>query len=252
MTTAVAAPTKGNIVAGCELVRVIGKGNFGAVWEALDVATGDGRAVKVFDTDRLGLTLSLYQFRRGVRAMQHLGSINGRPACVVHLLSHSPDRLAFSMPLLNGKDLENVRNRSWTPSKKLLTFTTICKAVAFAHANSVIHRDIKPANIVMHDDEPVLTDFDIADLSFAKTMSVTGGGSFLYAAPEQLTGASAHPTVDAYSLGRILHYFLAEKDPPSRMEDNPALLDLAGATEGLVRIIREMHAVRSGTSVPEY
>ncbi len=239
ITTAIAPPGKGNIVAGCELVRVIGKGSFGAVWEALDVTTGEGRAVKVFDADRLGLTLSLYQFRRGVRAMQHLGSINGRPACVVHLLSCSPDRLAFSMPLLNGKDLENVRSRAWTPEKKIATFSTICRAVAFAHANNVIHRDIKPANIVMHDDGPVLTDFDIADLTFAKTMSVAGGGSFLYAAPEQLTGAPAHPTADVYSLGRILHYFLTEKDPPTRMEDNPLLRDLSGVPDGLVRIIRK-------------
>src|SRR5262249_39109788 len=87
------------------------------------------------------------------------------------------------------------------------------------HHYGVVHRDIKPANIVLDaQNNAVLTDFDIADLHFARTQSVFAGslGTPQFAAPEQLMGEclEALPTADIYSLGKLLYFLLLEVSPP--------------------------------------
>jgi tRNA A-37 threonylcarbamoyl transferase component Bud32 len=237
------SPIQGDVVVGVRLVRILGKGNFGVVWQGTDTRTGEARAVKVFDSDRLGLTLSLYHFRRGVRFMEKLNAAESRPNCIVKLYEVEPSNLAFSMQCVDGGDLTNVARRGWSLDKKLEVFGTVCAAVRFAHGNNVIHRDLKPANIVMTGDgKPVLTDFDISDHLAAISQTVSGhsGGTTFYAAPEQLEGKGARErTCDVYSLGRLLHYLLIERDPPFVFEDTPRLVDLKEQPEGLVRIIRK-------------
>jgi len=109
---------------------------------------------------------------------------------------------------------------------------------AFGDRRGVLHRDIKPANVVMDEDgEPVLTDFDIADLLFITRRTATGIGAVHYAAPEQLEGTieCAHtrrPTYDIYSLGRMLHFLLLERDPPLFVQAK----HFTGLPEGLVSI----------------
>jgi eukaryotic-like serine/threonine-protein kinase len=231
-------PVAGDVLVGARLVSRLGKGNYGTVWHATDVRTGEARAVKVFDTDRLGLGTSLYHFRRGVRAMRHLSATAARPATIVSLHEAEPSDLAFSMDYLDGKDLTYVAERGWALEKKLALMLSVCHAVEFAHANGVIHRDIKPANIVMRGGDPVLTDFDIADLLFAKTQSAQAAGTVNYSAPEALAGAGGGPSIDVFSLGRLLHFLLRESDPPLSFEDVPKLADIAQQQPALARIIR--------------
>ncbi len=238
------SPVSGDIVVGIRLGRIVGKGNFGVVWQGIDVRTGEVRAVKVFDSDRLGLDLALVHFRRGVTAMAHLKEAMNRPPSVVELFEREGSDLAFSMPYLEGGSLVKVKQRGWDPAKKLRVFRTICEAAGFAHDNKVVHRDIKPANIVMTSAiDPVLTDFDIADLLFVQTMFAQAAGTPCYAAPEQLHEDDLHepssPSADIYSLGRLLYYLLLERDPKLRVDVMPQLDDLAGQPEGLVRIVRK-------------
>lgn len=228
----------GDVVVGARLVARIGKGHYGTVWQATDTATGELLAIKVFDTDRLGLGTSLYYFRRGVRALQHLGASTPHPG-IVRLRVAEPSGLAFSMEYLGERDLTNVAERGWSIEKKLSVMRSICHAVAFAHENGVIHRDIKPANIVMRGAEPVLTDFDIADLEFAKTVSTQAAGTIIYSAPEALIGAGRGRTLDIFSLGRLLHFLLREVDPPISFERAPRLDDVRGEYPSLARIINK-------------
>jgi len=235
------SPRQGDTIAGTRLVRIVGKGNFGVVWQGVHEATGEPRAVKVFDFDRLGLGLSLYHFRRGVRAMEHLSRQAGIPATIIRLFEVDPTALAFAMAFVDGHDLVNIERRGWSLDKKTSVFKKTCEAVQFAHAHGVLHRDIKPANIVMTcDEEPVLTDFDIADLLFVKTLSCKASGTVAYAAPEQLMGRSRRdPTGDVFSLGRILHFLLIERDPDFAFEPVPTLDQMDTFPPGLVRIIRK-------------
>ena len=241
-------------VVGCRLLRIVGKGNYGTVWHATHVESGQERAVKMFDSDRLGLGLSLYHFQRGVRAMEHLEhDTDGRPSSIVKLYDVDPSKTAFSMRYVNGGNLYHRVKQPWDEAGKVAVFRTICEAVKFAHDNGVLHRDIKPANIVMTmDGKPVLTDFDIADLLFVETLSVKAAGTVRYAAPEQLTKEpdgnkpdrelwkkARNPTGDVFSLGRLLQFILRGEEPELLFEEVPMLAALKDQPEGLVRIIRK-------------
>lgn len=243
----------GSIIAGAKLESIAGKGAFGTVWKARDVETDELRAVKVFDPDRMGDGLAVHLFRRGVRAMLYLRDQNNidrknntseiLSRFIVRICEIEPHMLAFSMDWIPDKDLSKGSIRGRSLEDKLRIFRHIANAVHYAHTRPecIVHRDIKPQNIVMSGNTPILTDFDIADMAFAKTLSRRAvGGAFAYAAPEQLSGECGHLEIrsDIYSLGRLLHFFLLEKDPPLLIEDNPPLNDLDEYPEGLVKIIR--------------
>jgi tRNA A-37 threonylcarbamoyl transferase component Bud32 len=215
----------GDEVASSRLIRVVGNGNFGAVWEAQEldphrVLTGRKVAVKIFDQNKLTQGLMLWRFLRGIRAMQHM-SAQGRlvPKSIVTILSTEERSLAFTMEYLPGGDLERIGHHGWSVAKKLSIFRQVTDSVQFAHSCGIVHRDIKPANIVLDaDSNAVLTDFDIADLHFARTQSVLGGslGTPQFAAPEQLIGETleAFPTADIFSLGKLLYFLITEQSPP--------------------------------------
>lgn len=244
----------GNIVAGARLQEIIGKGAFGTVWKAEELDTHNTCAVKIFDADRLGDGLAVHLFRRGVRAMLYLRSQNNEEQSrnsgsqelskfIVKIRQIEPHMLAFSMDWLSGGDLSKGYIRGRSLDEKLRIFRHISQAILYAHTrpSRIVHRDIKPQNIVMHGSTPILTDFDIADMAFAKTLSRRAvGGAFAYAAPEQLTDDCGHLELrsDVYSLGRLLHFFLLEEDPPILIERNPPLEELNTYPEGLVKIIR--------------
>jgi formylglycine-generating enzyme required for sulfatase activity/tRNA A-37 threonylcarbamoyl transferase component Bud32 len=232
-------PHMGDTVAGAELIDIIGSGNFGDVWEAKDNASGQKVAVKIFHANKMGLGQNLHYFRRGVEAMDKLTHCKGRPESVIELLYVDPSRLAFSMPLVPRTDLSKTI-KSWSVEKKIVFFKTLCDAVKFAHANQILHRDVKPENILVTEDlRPVLTDFDICDLLYKKTLSTQATGTVVYASPEQLMGTNERSfSSDVYSLGRILHFLLLEKHPDLLHEKLPRLDDLQGKPECLVRIIR--------------
>jgi len=211
----------GDEVAGYKLLRIVGSGNFATVWEGVaNQRSPERAAVKIFDQAKLGLSLMLWRFQRGIRAMQHMSTMgDALPASVVRLHEVAPDGLSFSMDFLPGGDLQDLHLRGWSLRKKLDGFIDICNAVAFAHGIGVIHRDIKPANIVLTSQHrPVLTDFDIADIKFAATKSMQSSslGTPQFAAPEQLasTSLTADVTADIYSLGKLLYFMVTEVAPP--------------------------------------
>lgn len=248
-------PRAGDIVAGAELREVVGKGSFGTVWKSYHPESQDWRAVKIFDSDRLGDGLAVHLFRRGVRAMLHLrdelqleysqGPVDPAIASgIVQIREVESNRLAFAMDLIPGHDLSFGYSHGRSLEQKLDLFRHIAKTIQFAHTRkeAIVHRDIKPQNIVMNGNIPVLTDFDIADMASARTLSRRAvGGALAYAAPEQLLEETQTLEFrsDIYSLGRLLHYLLLEKEPPLLIEKTPVLSDLNVYPEGLVKIIRK-------------
>jgi len=229
----------GDIIANARLIRTVGAGNFSTVWEGRLVDSNNrdtGQvAVKIFDQDKLSLGLMLWRFQRGLRALQHFKNLGKRtPKTIVQLLDVADDHLSFTMPFLRGGDLQSLRTRHLDLERRLTLFQQICHGVAFAHDQGIIHRDIKPANIVLDaGGDAVLTDFDIADISFAQTQSVLAGGlgTPQFAAPEQLLAVDtdAHVTCDIYSLGKMLLFLLTEKAPPVGAIDGAPMPDYLSA-----------------------
>lgn len=225
-------PRMGDDVAGGRLSKIVGAGTFGTVWLAAAGEDGTPVAVKIFDPDKIAIGVMLWRFQRGIRAMQHLTDLDRiAPRSICRIEQVSGDRLAFSMQFLPGGDLSRLRQLGWSRAKKQEAFFDVANALRFAHAHGVVHRDVKPANVVLDEEgRATLTDFDIADLTFAATRSVASAslGSPHFAAPEQLLDERvvAEPSADIFSLGKLLYFLLVEGPPPLGVSDiDGALFD---------------------------
>ena len=113
------------------------------------------------------------------------------------------------MEFLVGEDLAAATlAKSLSEQRARHVALQMSEALSYAHSLHLIHRDIKPANIFITDeDRTVLLDFGLALASEMTRLTATGDvcGTFVYMAPEQLTGAAASAKSDIYSLGVTLY-----------------------------------------------
>ncbi|MEL6178856.1 MAG: serine/threonine-protein kinase [Myxococcota bacterium] len=206
-----------------KIVRLLGRGGMGSVYEAHD---GPSRcAIKVVRPDRMEEGSDLVaRFVREARANMaidspHVVQVRGAD------IDPNSDHLFIAMELLRGEDLAaHLKSKGpLDPQPAVALFIQACEGLAAAHAKGVIHRDIKPANIFFHEtrnDEMIakLVDFGIAKASLLATMgeapdlTKTGGmlGSPLYMSPEQVRGAKrvTHQT-DIWSVAAALYEALS-------------------------------------------
>jgi eukaryotic-like serine/threonine-protein kinase len=200
-----------------EIMEEIGRGGMGRVFRALHIELGMTHevAIKVVRREMLrGPVLRRFMVERQLlAALNHPGiarlldageAADGTPFVAMELVRGEP-LLAYCAQ--NKLDLE----------ARLGLFRQVLAAVSHAHRNLVVHRDIKPGNVMVDREGRVkLLDFGIAKpLSAAADETATAERYFTpaYAAPEQLTGASASVAVDVYSLGALLYELLSGRPP---------------------------------------
>jgi serine/threonine protein kinase len=212
------------------VVRVIGRGGMGAVYEALD---RDGQRVAAKVISR-GLATenhpALVRFAREAKAASAISSEN-----VVRTLdAGSDERLALPyiiMELLSGTDLSSVLKREGALDPQVVVRLILqgARGIAAAHARNVVHRDIKPANLFLQVDERTnnvtvkVCDFGVAKRTRADesrgsrshlSLTRTGGmlGSPMYMSPEQARNAKhVDGRADVWSLGVVLWEALTGK-----------------------------------------
>jgi serine/threonine protein kinase len=209
-----------------EVVREIGRGGMGIVYEAVDRELGRPVALKVLAPGMVGAD-ALERLRREARIMAGLE----HPGIVpLHDLGTLPDgRVFYAMKLVGGARLDALLGE---PRPRLLALVErLSEAVAFAHAQGVIHRDLKPENVMIgrfgevlamdwgvakrlvEPDPPALGDVVLAAPSTAHgTVLGTPG----YMAPEQERGEPQDARADIYALGGILYFVLTGEAPVRR------------------------------------
>lgn len=192
-----------------ELVRELGRGGMGIVYEVYDRELARNVAMKVLEA---GLTPDA-EWRNEARiiaALEHPGIVPVHDAGVL------PDgRVYYTMRAVRGVRLDEWARHDHPRTERLRLFTRICEPVAFAHARDVVHRDLKPANVMVGELGSVL----VMDWGVARGADeVTGEAERLivgtpgYMAPEQQRGADAGARSDVYSLGAVLSFLLRDGD----------------------------------------
>ena len=220
------------VVAGrFEIVRPLGAGGMGQVYEAFDRELGERVALKMV-RDHLVLDPKVRErFKHEI--------LNGRRVthpnvCRIYDLVHddhpAPDRLAFTMELLAGETLAQLLKREGRLSvdRALPLARQMAAGLAALHERNIVHRDFKPANVMLIDDggestRVKITDFGLARRDFGSAgegyTSLTGSydlvGTPNYMAPEQLGGQreAIGPPTDVYALGLTLYETVAGVPP---------------------------------------
>lgn len=211
-----------------ELVRQIGRGAMGFIWEALDKQLKRRVAVKVMTPDHMASTMARLRFEREAKAIAQLKSQH-----VVQVFDYGIDSDGspfFVMELLEGEDLEVRLERDGR--LPLGVVASIVKQAAAglhaAHRNGIVHRDFKPANIFLSRGESgevvKILDFGVVaitaepnldsdDDGLGQTAAGTIVGTPLYMSPEQIRGGSVDHRSDLWSLGVVAYRAVTGVNP---------------------------------------
>jgi serine/threonine-protein kinase len=187
------------------LERQVGTGGMAQVWEASDLLLDRRVAVKILHP-HLATDTSVARFRREAIAAARLA----HPNVVSIFDTISADGVeAIVMELVDGTTLRRHldRHQRLSPDDALHIGTSVCDALAAAHASGLVHRDIKPANILLCRDGRVkIADFGIAKATVGDGLTREGTlvGTAAYLAPEQVEGAEVDGRADLYALGLVL------------------------------------------------
>ncbi len=217
-----------------EIIRRLGEGGYGAVFEAHDNARDQRVAIKVLT--RVGAD-HVMRFKQEFRALADLEHPN-----LVQLgeLFEDNGRWFFTMELVKGVDLiEYVRGaaRSSDPvsdndtqvsgvrhdpktlpfhaSRLRRTLVQLVEGVIALHRAGKVHRDIKPSNVLVNEEgRVVLLDFGlVTSVETRQTTEALAVGTAAYMAPEQATGVPVGPAADWYGVGVVLYEALTGRLP---------------------------------------
>ncbi|MDB5891743.1 MAG: serine/threonine protein kinase [Polaromonas sp.] len=200
-----------------ELIRVLGKGAMGLVYEARDPNLERRVAIKTIKVDNLSaLEAADYEVRfrteaRSAARLQHPNIVSvydsGRDQDVAYLV----------MEFVYGEDLKHHldRGQRHTLEQTLRIMADLLSALDYAHRQNIVHRDIKPANLLMQASGAIkLTDFGVARIQDAPDGTRTQGtmvGTLKYMSPEQVKGLKVDNRADIFSAGIVLHQLLTGK-----------------------------------------
>jgi len=220
------------LLAGYQLVRLIGRGGMGAVYEARQPGLDRSVAIKLLPRE-LGADAGFAErFRREARTMARLQ--HPHIVAVFDSGETASGHLFFVMEYVDGGDVAAFSGLR-PVAQALQVIAEIAHALEYAHAEGVVHRDIKPSNILLTQEGRVkVGDFGLAvllDREDDVRLTLTGEalGTLEYAAPEQLSGTGATDArSDLYSLGVLAYELLAGKVPRGVFEP-PSQLNAAAA-----------------------
>jgi eukaryotic-like serine/threonine-protein kinase len=207
------------------LLRVIGEGGMGIVYEGEHVLIERRVAVKVLREDFCKRADVVERFRREAKSASRIGHPN-----IVDVLDfgETPGGASyFVMEMLHGEDLADVlaRTGALAPQRAALIAYQCCHALAAAHDKGIVHRDLKPENIFLIEREGApdfvkIVDFGVAKMSDQEVSSprkLTRSGMIFgtpeYMSPEQAAGHLPDHRVDIYALGVTLYELLTGRVP---------------------------------------
>jgi serine/threonine protein kinase len=209
------------------VVRLIGSGGTGEVYEAIDTALGVSVALKALKPSFASSGVQLERFRREIQNARKVTHFN---VCRIFDMGiqngAGRDRFFLTMELLAGVTLADriERGARYKPDEALPIVAQIADGLDAAHEAGVIHRDLKPGNIMLlppptgrFAERAVITDFGLAVSEEQSDMRLTQSDELVgtpeYMAPEQAEPGPATPATDIYALGLILYEMLSKRRP---------------------------------------
>jgi eukaryotic-like serine/threonine-protein kinase len=202
-----------------DLVRVLGKGAMGIVYEGRDPNLDRRVAIKTVKVENLSeAAASEYELRfrteaRSAARLQHPNIVS------VYDSDRDGDVAFLVMEYIQGDDLKHHLDQGtrYSLEQSLKMIRDLLSALEYAHKQGIVHRDIKPANLLIEPGGRVkLTDFGVARMQDSGDATRTQGnmiGTLKYMSPEQVQGQKTDSRTDLFSVGVVLYQLLTDTRP---------------------------------------
>ncbi|OWT40182.1 CAMK/RAD53 protein kinase [Cryptococcus neoformans Bt1] len=216
----------GQVYEKYQLLDRLGKGTFAEVHKAVDVETGNMRAIKQIVKHRFaGNDKTLQLFHREINITRSLEHEN---ICRLIDWYEDPQHICLVLEYVDGGDLlDYIMNwpdeQGGLPEQHAAELTVqICRAMAYTHSKGITHRDLKPENILLtkeHEGARIvkIADFGLAKMIHTNTMLVSMVGTPQYLAPEIVMQTDQQPgyenVVDSWSVGIIVYSMMTKALP---------------------------------------
>lgn len=221
---ALAPPARpGQVIGRFELLRELGRGGFGVVFEARDRELG---RLVAFKAVRPGTRARSAQREEWLRREAEATAQLSHPS-IVSLFDAGQGAAGpyLVFELLEGETLaERLARGPLPPGEAVRVAAAIARALAYAHAAGVLHRDLKPSNVFLTEQGEV----KVLDFGLAHVFGWSGarsGGTAPYMAPEQWRGEPEDGRTDLFALGVLLHEMLTGRLPYELRDGRSAALD---------------------------
>ena len=200
------------------IIKILGVGGMGAVYQAWDAELSVAVALKVIRTDRRHGTASPEAEKRFKNELLLARQVTHKNVVRIHDLGELDGIKYITMPYVQGDDLATVLHRDGKlpVARALRLARQIADGLQAAHEAGVVHRDLKPPNVMVggagDDEQALIMDFGIS----ASTVEDTAGtvvGTLEYMSPEQGTGKGVDARSDLYAFGMILYEMLTGPRP---------------------------------------
>jgi serine/threonine-protein kinase len=206
------APRK---VGTCRIVRELGRGGMGVVFEAVQEGLDRRVAVKALEAMRTRTDDVVERFRREGRAYAQL---RHEAVVAVHDLVEKEDAIYLVTELVDGADLVRIlaQGGPLPPDCVAVLGARLAEALEYVHFHGLLHRDVKPSNVMIsREGEVKLLDFGIAKNPTLSDLTREGVvvGSPPYMAPELLVGEEGDARVDVWGLGVTLYELAGGRKP---------------------------------------
>ncbi len=224
----------GQTISHYRVLKKLGSGGMGAVYEAEDLRLGRHVALKLLLESQATSNKALQRFEQEARA---ISSLNHPNICTLYEVEEYDGKPVIVMELLEGQTLKERMCASRVPLTQLLQWgIDVADALEAAHATGLVHRDIKPANLYISSRRRIkVLDFGLAKLTTTlpgtarlEDDSLTSlgviPGTTPYMSPEQVRGDDLDGRTDVFSLGAVLYEMatgrraFGEKNIPLTME----------------------------------
>lgn len=198
-----------------EIIKLLGEGGMGSVYQAYDVALDRYVALKFIHSHNQAAKKRLILEGRAQARLDHLG------ICKVYEVGEEEHQIFVAMQYVEGDTLEKAA-KELTLEQKIKVMAEAAEALHAAHKEGLIHRDIKPSNIMVEKTQdgrlqPCILDFGLVKEVANKGITVTGEilGTPCYMAPEQARGRTdvLDRRTDVYALGATLYEIFTDRPP---------------------------------------